>query len=297
MDHTSSISLESQSPLIMGVLNVTPDSFHDGGQFNQLDSAVLRAEQMVAEGVDIIDIGGESTRPGAEKITIQEECDRVIPVIEKLSQSLMVPISIDTRNTIVMQYALEAGASIINDVNALNDAGAMDLVAEKNTPVCLMHMQGLPETMQAAPQYTDVFNEIYSYLEQRVKLCEQKGINRKKIYIDPGFGFGKTLNHNLMLLGQLSRFKKMGCPILVGLSRKSMFGKILNVETEGRLYGSLAGALLAVIQGADIVRTHDIKETRDIIKVYEAVKPFWQPPVCQSSENQLNPYGSQHETA
>lgn len=294
MDRISSISLESQSPLIMGVLNVTPDSFHDGGQFNQLDSAILRAEQMVAEGVDIIDIGGESTRPGAEKITIQEECDRVIPVIEKLSQSLMVPISVDTRNTIVMQYALEAGASIINDVNALNDAGAMDLVAEKNTPVCLMHMQGLPETMQADPQYTDVFDEIYSYLEQRVKLCEQKGINRKKIYIDPGFGFGKTLNHNLMLLGQLSRFKKMGCPILVGLSRKSMFGKILNVETEARLYGSLAGALLAVMQGADIVRTHDIKETRDIIKVYEAVKPFWQPPVCQSS---VNPYGSQHETA
>jgi len=273
----------------MGVLNVTPDSFHDGGQFNQLDSALMRAEEMVAQGVDIIDVGGESTRPGAVKISIQEECDRVLPVIENLSQSLMIPISIDTRNTLVMQHALKAGANIINDVNALNDPGAIELAAENNVPVCLMHMQGLPETMQANPQYGDVFDEVYSYLEQRVNLCEQNGIHRKKIYIDPGFGFGKTLNHNLMLLGQLSRFKKMGCPILVGLSRKSMFGKILNVETDDRLYGSLAGALLAVIQGADIVRTHDVKETRDIIKVYEAVRPFWQSPI--------NQYGSQHEPA
>tara|TARA_R110002110_G_scaffold415562_1_gene651070 strand:- start:36889 stop:37755 length:867 start_codon:yes stop_codon:yes gene_type:complete len=286
MSHISSVSFDSQAPLIMGVLNVTPDSFHDGGQFNQLDSAVLRAEQMVADGVDIIDIGGESTRPGAAKVSIEEECNRVLPVIKKLSQSLVVPISIDTRNTVVMQRALDAGASLINDVNALNDDGAVALAAERNVPVCLMHMQGLPQTMQDSPQYGDVFDEIYSYLEQRVNLCEQQGIKRKQIYIDPGFGFGKTLNHNLMLLGQLSRFKAMGCPLLVGLSRKSMFGKILNVETEDRLYGSLAGALLAVMQGADIVRTHDVKETRDIIKVYEAVKPFWQTPQTPRSQHE-----------
>lgn len=271
-------TLNTQTPLIMGVLNVTPDSFHDGGHYNQLDKAIQQAEKMVAEGVDIIDIGGESTRPGAKPVTLEEECQRVLPVIEALSQRLLVPISIDTRHSEVMRRALQSGATMINDVNALQDEGAVAIAARHQVPVCLMHMQGIPENMQDKPEYGDVVDEIYRYLEQRAANCVSKGIRKEQIYIDPGFGFGKTLNHNLQILGQLSRFKTLGYSILVGLSRKSMFGKILNVETEDRLYGSLAGALLALMQGANIIRTHDVKETMDILKVYNAVKPFWQSP-------------------
>lgn len=274
----------------MGVLNVTPDSFHDGGHFYSLENALKRAEQMVAEGVDIIDIGGESTRPGAVAVTTDEELRRVIPVIEVLRKELVVPLSIDTRHTRVMQYAIESGATMINDVMALQDEGAVAYAASAKVPICLMHMQGLPHSMQANPHYTDVLDEVYQFLQNRVDVCKASGIAKDNIYIDPGFGFGKTLNHNLMMLGRLSKFKKLGCKILVGLSRKSMFGKILNVETEDRLFGSLAAAMLALLQGADIIRTHDVRATKDILAVYEAVKPFWQSPEALSNQGSEQDY-------
>lgn len=286
-----SVSLKSKKTLIMGVLNVTPDSFYDGGRFNAIDHALVQAEKMVAEGADILDIGGESTRPGANPISIEEELNRVIPVIEILAKELVIPISIDTRNTIVMQKAVESGARFINDVNALQAEDALQTAAKLEVPICLMHMQGLPQTMQTNPEYSNVLDEVYAYLSVRIKLCEQVGMSKEKIYIDPGFGFGKTLNHNLMLLGQLAKFKALGCKILVGLSRKSMLGKILNVEADDRLYGSLACALLACVQGADIVRTHDVKATKHVLEVYEAVKPFWHSP------EQLLNQGSMHEYA
>ncbi|MGE4348993.1 MAG: dihydropteroate synthase [Candidatus Berkiella sp.] len=284
--------LHSQhKPFIMGVLNVTPDSFYDGGHFHSLENALKRAEQMVAEGVDIIDIGGESARPGALATTIDEELQRVIPVIEVLRKELVVPLSIDTRHTRVMKYAIESGATMINDVMALQDEGAVAYAASVQASVCLMHMQGLPHSMQANPQYKDVMDEVYQFLQHRIEICEASGIAKDNIYIDPGFGFGKTLNHNLMMLGQLSQFKKLGCKILVGLSRKSMFGKILNVEAEDRLFGSLGAAMLALLQGADIIRTHDVRATKDILEVYQAVKPFWHAP--ETLQNQ----GSEQEYA
>lgn len=262
----------------MGVLNVTPDSFYDGGRHHTLREAVKHAEQMIAEGVDIIDVGGESTRPGAKTVSIEEELNRVIPVVQILSKELVVPISVDTRNTEVMKQAVENGAHFINDVMALQADGALAVAAQSKVNVCIMHMLGQPQTMQANPQYQDVVGEIYQFLSQRVQACSEAGIPKKSIYIDPGFGFGKTLNHNLELLGKLAQFKKIGCKLLIGLSRKSMFGKILNNQTDDRLYGSLAGALLAMMQGADIIRTHDVKATKDVLEVYQAVKPFWQTP-------------------
>lgn len=272
------LSDKSNQPLIMGVLNVTPDSFYDGGRYDSHRLAMQRAEQMVAEGVDIIDIGGESTRPGAPPVTPQEELDRVIPIIKVLTKELIVPISIDTRNASVMQQAMACGATMINDVNALQDTGAIDVAKNMKAQVCLMHMAGQPQSMQMNPTYDNVVEEIYQFLAHRVAACVSAGIPKKDITIDPGFGFGKTLNHNLQLLGHLARFKSLGCRVLVGLSRKSMFGKILNNETSDRLYGSLAGALLGLLQGADIIRTHDVKATKDVLEVYQAVKPFWLAP-------------------
>lgn len=272
------VSLNTDNPLIMGVLNVTPDSFYDGGRYYQIEHALKQAERMVAEGVDIIDIGGESTRPGAAPVSIDQELERVLPVIEVLSKELVVPLSIDTRHAQVMQEALRFGAAMINDVMALQNDGALTVAAKAQVPVCLMHMQGVPQNMQDNPCYGEVVDEVYQFLQARIQACIQAGIEQNQIYIDPGFGFGKTLNHNLSILGQLAIFKKLGCKILVGLSRKSMFGKILNVETNDRLYGSLAGALLACMQGADIVRTHDVRATKDVLEVYQAVKPFWKQP-------------------
>jgi len=256
----------------MGVLNITPDSFSDGGQFNHLDKALEQAEAMIAAGASIIDIGGESTRPGAVKVGEQEELARVLPVIEKLRQCSDIIISIDTSKPAVMRQAVAAGASLINDINALHSDGALELVAELGVPVCLMHMQNKPETMQNKPDYDDVVEEVSAFFSERLSACENAGISTDKIILDPGFGFGKTLQHNLLLLKNLASFKKFNVPILAGLSRKSMFADIVNKPVDKRLYASLSAALIAVTNGAAIVRVHDVEQTADVLKVYNAVR-------------------------
>lgn len=272
---------------IMGVLNVTPDSFFDGGQYFSVEKAVEKALQMIEEGADFIDIGGESTRPFSQPISPSEEAKRVLPVIEHLSKNTTVPISIDTRHPEIMQAAIEAGATIVNDIYALKAPGALEIVARKGVTVCLMHMQGQPKTMQAAPHYENVVKEVFDFLAERIIACEKVGIAKSHIWIDPGFGFGKTLEHNLTLLGQLSIFKKLACPILVGLSRKSMFKMLLDLPVEERLPPSLAAAILAVQQGAKIIRTHDVKPTWECLKVVEAVTPYWREEECHQSVNTL----------
>lgn len=259
----------------MGVLNITPDSFFDGGRFTTIDQAVERAYQMVEEGVDFIDIGGESTRPYAAPVSVEEEAARVLPIIECLAGKISVPLSVDTRHPSVMRQAIEAGVSIVNDVMALQLPGAIECVASAHATVCLMHMQNTPDTMQIAPQYQNVVEEVYEFLERRVNACIEAGIARDNIWIDPGFGFGKTLAHNLALLGRLSFFRSLGCQILVGLSRKSVFKMLLDLPVDQRLSASLGGAVLAALQGATIIRTHDVRATREVLAVVEAVKPYW----------------------
>ncbi len=256
----------------MGILNVTPDSFYDGGRYQQVDAAIQHALKMIQEGADIIDIGGESTRPGATPLSASEECDRVIPIIEALRKISDIPLSIDSRHTAVIEAALAAGANIVNSIDALADAAQCALVARFQVPVCLMHMQGTPSNMQQAPHYKDVLQEVYDFFRWRIAICEKAGILRENIWIDPGFGFGKTLAHNLHLLANLSFFKTLHCPILVGLSRKSLWGEILNAPPQERLYGSLTGATLAALQGAAIIRTHDVAATQDMRAVINAVR-------------------------
>lgn len=263
--------VDASHPQIMGVLNVTPDSFSDGGLFLSPAAAVHRAREMVAEGATIIDVGGESTRPGASPVPLQEELDRVIPVIEAIHAALDVTISIDTSKPQVMAAAVAAGARLINDVRALCEEGAMRFAAESGVAVCLMHAQGAPRTMQQAPVYANVVEEVYGFLQQRVASCLKAGIARERLIVDPGFGFGKTLRHNLALARDLHRFQDLGLPILVGVSRKSMFGAILGAGVHQRLYGSLAMTALLLERGATIVRTHDIAATLDVIKVVSAV--------------------------
>jgi dihydropteroate synthase len=259
----------------MGVLNITPDSFSDGGDFFSPDLAVERAQQMVKDGADIIDIGGESTRPGSAAVPLEEELRRVIPVIETLRSSLTVPISIDTRKPEVMRAAVTAGAGLINDVNALQEEGALEVAAALNVPVCLMHMQGSPETMQDAPAYRDVVNEVVDFLIARVDACLGAGITHARILLDPGFGFGKTVEHNLQLLRHLDRLVARGLPVMVGLSRKSLIGRVLDLPIDQRLVPSIALAVLAVWQGAAIVRCHDVRETREAIRMCQAVRDAW----------------------
>ena len=256
---------------IMGILNVTPDSFYDGGRYNTLDQAVRHARTMVEEGVDIIDVGGESTHPGAKRVCVTEELDRVMPVLEKIVTELGVPISIDTSKPEVMREAVAVGASHINDVRALQEPGALKAAAELGVPVCLMHLLGEPDSMQQDPTYVDVVAEVKRFLEQRIRACVAGGIPRDHILIDPGFGFGKTLAHNLSLLRHLDVFTRMGLPVLVGLSRKSMIGMLLHKSAGERLYASLALAVLAVIKGASIVRVHDVAATVDVMRTVEAV--------------------------
>jgi dihydropteroate synthase len=274
---------------IMGVLNITPDSFFDGGRYFSIEAAVERALQMIEEGADFIDVGGESTRPFSESVPSSEEAKRVLPIIECLAKNTTVPISIDTRHPEIMQSAIEVGASIVNDIYALQAPGALEIVARKNVMVCLMHMQGLPKTMQEAPYYKDVVKEIFDFLAERIAVCEKMGIAKNRIWIDPGFCFGKTLKHNLTLLGQLSIFKTLGCPILAGLSRKSIFKMLLDLPVEERLSASLAAAILAAQQGASIIRTHDVKPTWECLKVVEAVAPYWREKECHQSVNILEP--------
>lgn len=261
-------------PQIMGIVNVTPDSFYDGGHYHQHDAAFKHALQLIQDGADIIDVGGESTRPGATPISIQEECDRVLPVIEKLVHETATPISVDTRHAVVMQEAIRLGVAIINDVAALTQENALAVVSQQPVKICLMHMQGQPGTMQKAPQYDNILQEIEHFFQERIAACEQAGISRQQLWLDPGFGFGKTLEHNLTLLGNLTFFKKLGCPLLVGLSRKSMFGALLNKPPEQRLSASLAGVLIALLQGVACVRTHDVADTKDALAVMKAVQPY-----------------------
>ncbi|MGL4544986.1 MAG: dihydropteroate synthase [Plesiomonas sp.] len=263
-------TLDLTRPQIMGILNVTPDSFSDGGQFNQQTHAIAHARAMQRAGAAIIDIGGESTRPGADIVSEAQELDRVIPVIEALSRELDVWISIDTYKPVVMREACRAGAHLINDINALQSEGALAIAAAEQVPVCLMHMQGTPDTMQQQPQYQNVISEVSTFLQQRAEACLAAGILRENILLDPGFGFGKTLEHNYQLLNQLEKLHVLHYPLLVGMSRKSMIGKLLNNKLEERLAGSLACALLAAQKGAQIIRVHDVQETADVLHVMQA---------------------------
>ena len=258
-------------PRIMGIVNVTPDSFADGGQHYSTDKAVAHALTLAEQGADILDVGGESSRPGAEEVSLAEELRRVIPVIERLATSSTLPISIDTSKPEVMRAAVAAGAGFINDIFALRRDGALDAAAELGVPVCLMHMQGEPRSMQDAPQYEDVVAEVHSFFTQRLFACEMAGISKKKLLIDPGFGFGKDLEHNLRLLRQLSRFAELGVPVLAGLSRKAMIGKITGRALEDRVVGSAAAALIAVQNGASIVRVHDVAATVDALAIWATV--------------------------
>jgi len=255
----------------MGILNVTPDSFSDGNQFFDGDAAFSQAETMVADGVDIIDIGGESTRPGAAIVTVEEEIRRVVPLIRRVSR-LGVKVSVDTSKPEVMLAAAESGVSMINDVRALKLPGAMQAAHKSGLPVCLMHMQGKPATMQREPRYDNVLSQVLDYLASRVEACVSAGITRSKLSVDPGFGFGKTRQHNIELLDNLNYFKQLELPLLVGLSRKSLIGEITGRPVDERLAGSLAVALIAMQQGASIVRVHDVKETVDVKKVFTAMQ-------------------------
>jgi len=258
-------------PRVMGIVNVTPDSFSDGGQHSTTESAIAHALQLVSDGADVLDIGGESTRPGAKEISEAEELQRVIPVIEALAKQITIPVAIDTSKPGVMRAAVNAGATIINDVFALRRDDALDVAAELKVPVILMHMQGEPGSMQAAPHYDDAVTEVHSFLTQRIFACEMAGISKKNIVIDPGFGFGKSLEHNLALLAQLRRFVEMGVPVLAGLSRKSMIGTLTGRDVNDRVYGSVAAALIAAQNGAKIIRVHDVAATVDALKVWNAV--------------------------
>ena len=273
--------LDLSQPRIMGILNITPDSFSDGSRFNQLDSALFHAEKMMEEGAEIIDVGGESTRPGAIYVSEQEEMDRVVPVIEQLAEKLDVMISIDTYKSAVMAAACQAGAHLINDIKALQEPGALKVAAESQALICLMHMQGEPQSMQDHPAYKNVVDEVSLFLNNRVASCLAAGISPEKLILDPGFGFGKTLEQNFELLGRLNEMQST-YPLLIGVSRKSMIGNLLNRSVDERLAGSIAAALYALAQGARIIRVHDVQATSDAVKV------FWRAQQYQTSHiNQI----------
>ena len=255
----------------MGVLNVTPDSFSDGGRFVSLEDALRQAEQMVRAGAAIIDVGGESTRPGAAAVADQQELDRVLPVISALSANLDVTVSVDTSKPVVMREAVAAGAAMINDVCALQVDGAMQAAVELQQPVCLMHMQGQPRTMQENPQYADVVADVTAFLGERVAKCTAAGLAEDLIMVDPGFGFGKTVRHNIELLANLRELEQLGRPILIGVSRKSTLGTLTGREVDDRLAGSLAAAVLAVDRGAAVVRAHDVAATVDALRIAGAI--------------------------
>ncbi len=265
-------TLDLTQPKVMGVLNRTPDSFSDGGAYTDIDAALRQALKMLEEGAAIIDIGGESTRPGSIAVSVQQELDRVIPLIERLVSEQAALVSIDTSKPEVMGAAVKAGAVMINDVYALRLPGALETARACAIPVCIVHMQGEPRSMQQHPHYEDVVAEVKQFLEERSQVCESAGIPRKRILIDPGFGFGKTLAHNLSLLRHLDEFTALGQPLLVGLSRKSMIGALLGDASVGkRLQGSVAAAVIAVLQGASIIRSHDVQSTVEALKIAAAV--------------------------
>ncbi|NOT20568.1 MAG: dihydropteroate synthase [Sideroxydans sp.] len=270
MFHCGKFQFDLKRPLVMGIVNVTPDSFSDGGHHASAAAAVSHALQLIEAGADILDIGGESTRPGAASVSEQQELDRVLPVIEAL-RSCAVPLSIDTYKPAVMRAAIQAGVSMVNDVNALQSDCALQAVLHSDVALCLMHKQGTPLTMQQRPHYENVLDEVASFLLERVALLAAAGVARERIVLDPGFGFGKTLEHNLVLLRDLARLQELGLPLLVGLSRKSMLGALTGREVNERVAASVAAALLAVQRGAAMVRVHDVRETVDALQILNAV--------------------------
>ena len=264
--------LDLSRPHVMGILNVTPDSFSDGGCYSNLDAALRRAEQMHAQGASIIDIGGESTRPGAAIVTAQQELDRVAPLVELITQECDVIVSVDTSTPVVMRESARLGAGLINDVRALQREGALEAAAATDLPICLMHMRGEPQTMQDEPHYADVAAEVAAFLQERIAACVQVGITPERIVLDPGFGFAKNTQHNYELFQRLPELLSLQCPLLVGVSRKSMIGNILNQPVDQRLYGSLALAVMALERGAKILRVHDVAQTMDVLKIFNAVQ-------------------------
>ncbi|WP_338112604.1 dihydropteroate synthase [Zooshikella ganghwensis] len=260
------------TPQVMGILNVAPDSFSDGGQYSNFDKALQHAEKMICAGASIIDIGGESTRPGANPVTVQAEMDRVLPVLSALKQHFDVIISVDTSSPELMREAAQLGAGMINDVRALKRDNALTVAADLTIPICLMHMLGEPDTMQRLATYDDVVDEVISYLQQRVAACIEHGIEKQRLLIDPGFGFSKTLEHNLLLLKRLDELQRLELPLLVGLSRKRMIGDVLGKPVSERLYGSLALAAWSVLHGAHIIRVHDVAETVDVVRMLNAIQ-------------------------
>jgi len=264
--------LDLGRPQVMGILNVTPDSFSDGGKHQALDQALYSAEQMLQDGATMLDIGGESTRPGAAEVSVTDELQRVVPLISAIRQRFDCVISIDTSKAAVMSAAVQAGADIINDVRALQEPNALTTAASLGVPVCIMHMQGAPRTMQHAPQYQDVVQEVYQYLLNRAEQCQRAGIAASQIILDPGFGFGKSLAHNYQLLAALPQLVASGYPVLAGMSRKSMIGQLLDVPVTERLSGSLACATLAAYAGAQIIRVHDVKESVQAVRIAAAAR-------------------------
>ena len=263
---------ESRQPLIMGVLNVTPDSFSDAGRYLDMGVACQRAQDMIEQGADIIDIGGESSRPGAVAVSCEDELARVIPVIERIRSTSDICISIDTCKAEVMVAAVAAGASLINDINALQSEGALSAAVCMTAPVCLMHMQGSPVTMQNHPHYSqDIVSEINQFFYQRIEACERAGIQRERLILDPGFGFGKSIQHNLLLLKRLDEFQQHSLPVLLGVSRKSTLGAILKKSVANRMPGGLATAVFALLRGVTIIRTHDVDETKQALQMIDAI--------------------------
>ncbi|EPQ7200265.1 MULTISPECIES: dihydropteroate synthase [Providencia] len=261
--------LDLSTPKVMGILNVTPDSFSDGGTHNRYHDALEHAAKMVNEGASIIDIGGESTRPGAAEVSVNEELDRVIPIVEAIAQRFDVWISVDTSKAEVMSEAAKAGMHLINDIRSLHEPGAIEVAAQSGLPVCIMHMQGQPRTMQDAPNYENVVADIKAYFDAEIARCVAAGIDKQQIILDPGFGFGKNLSHNYQLLANLDQFHDFGLPLLAGMSRKSMIGNLLNVPPQERLVGSIACATIAAMQGAQVIRVHDVKETVQAMQIVQ----------------------------
>ena len=260
-------TLTLNHPHVMGILNVTPDSFSDGGKYNSIDNALAQAQKMIDAGVSIIDIGGESTRPGAPDVSLEEELERVIPVIKAIRARHDVWISIDTSKAEVMRQAVAAGADLINDVRALQEPGALEVAAETGVPICLMHMQGQPRTMQTNPTYDDFLQDVSDFLQERIAACEAAGISKDNLILDPGFGFGKTLEHNYQLLAHLDKFHTFGLPILAGMSRKSMIFKLLDKKPADCMVGSVTCATIAAIKGAQIIRVHDVEDTLEAMQI------------------------------
>lgn len=265
-------TLSLATPQVMGILNVTPDSFSDGGTHNTPAKALEHARKMIAEGATIIDIGGESTRPGAAEVSPEQEAERVIPVVAAIARESDVWISVDTSKALVISEAANAGAHILNDIRSFSEPGALQAAAQSGLPVCVMHMQGEPRTMQQAPHYQNVVREVYTYLEAQVARCVAAGIEKNHIILDPGFGFGKTLAHNYQLLDKLVLFHNLGLPVLAGMSRKSMIGQLMDIPPDERVAGSVACAVIAAMKGAQIIRVHDVKETVQAMKVVEATR-------------------------